>query len=204
MSSKPPTGGVRVPRRTTRQTLPPQKGRRVWALRHATRRSTHAPEVGRRVVLLLAAAVLVATVVVRLTIVGAVRIESSSMSPTLERGDVVLVSKRAPQPDALGRGDLVVFRMPDGHRAIKRVVALPGDTIVILDGQLHVNDRLVRESYVDHATIDGYYSRTWRVPPGSVFMLGDNRANSIDSRDYGPVAVDDLLGRVIVTLWPLG
>ena len=159
---------------------------------------------GRRVVLLLAAAVLVATVVVRLTIVGAVRIESSSMSPTLERGDVVLVSKRAPEAGALHHGDLVVFRMPDGHRAIQRVVALPGDSIVILDGQLQVNDRPVRESYVDQATIDGYYSRTWTVPSGSVFLLGDNRANSIDSRDYGPVAVDDLLGRVIVTLWPLG
>lgn len=199
------SGGVRAPRRTARRTThPPKMGRRDRAPRREERRPTPPPEVGRRVLATIVL-VLVATVVVRLTVAGAVRVESSSMSPTLDQGDVVLVTRWAPRPDVLRRGDVVVLRMPtDGRRAIKRVVALGGDTVVILDARLHVNGRPVSEPYVDRAAIDGYYSRTWTVPPGTVFVLGDNRGNSIDSRDYGPVAAQDLLGRVVVTLWPPG
>lgn len=74
---------------------------------------------------------------------------------------------------------------------------------MILDSELYVNDRLVPEAYVDHRAIDGYYSRTFTVPAGTVFVLGDNRGNSVDSRDYGPIVPDQLLGRAVFRLWPL-
>jgi signal peptidase I len=141
---------------------------------------------------------------VRATVATPVRVSSASMEPTLDVGNVVLVSQQAPQLGDLDRGDLVTFTSPeDGRRTVKRVIGLPGDSVVIKDSVLFVNDRAVDEPYVDHALIDAYYSRTYTVPEETVFLLGDNRGNSVDSRDYGAVPVEDLLGRVLVRLWPV-
>jgi signal peptidase I len=152
-------------------------------------------------VLLVALAVLL---VLRETVATPVRISSASMEPTLGVGNVVLVSQQPPGLEDLDHGDLVTFTSPeDGRRTVKRVVGLPGDSVVIKDSVLYVNDRVVDEPYVDHAAIDAYYSRTYTVPDGKVFLLGDNRGNSIDSRDYGAVPAGDLLGRVLLRLWPV-
>jgi signal peptidase I len=157
------------------------------------------------VVLTVVALVLVvlAVVVVRLTVVAPVRIASESMMPTFRAGDVVLVARRAPAPSDLERGDLVLFRSPeDGSPTLKRLMGMPGDVLVVRDGRLFVNSRPVEEPYVDREAVDGYYSRTYRVPPDTVFLLGDNRGNSIDSRDYGPVPMGALEGRVLARVWP--
>ncbi|WP_236554453.1 signal peptidase I [Nocardioides sp. AX2bis] len=128
-----------------------------------------------------------------------VRIDSASMAPTLEAGDVVLVSRWAPEVEDLAHGDLVVFVDPrQGRRTIKRVVGLPGEAVVVLDGVLHVDGAPVEEPWVDPATVDGYYSRTFEVPDHHVFVLGDNRGNSVDSRDYGAVDEEALTGRVLL------
>jgi signal peptidase I len=157
--------------------------------------------VARGAVLLLLVGVLL---LLRATVATPVRVSSASMEPTLRVGDVVLVSQQSPQLADLEHGDLVTFASPeDDRRTVKRVIGLPGDSLVIKDSVLYVNDRVVDEPYVDHAAIDAYYSRTYTVPAGKVFLLGDNRGNSVDSRDYGPVAADDLLGRVVVRLWPV-
>jgi len=146
-----------------------------------------------------------AVVVLRATVVVPVRVASASMEPTYSAGDVVVVSRHAPEVSDLRFGDLVTFRDPStGDRALKRVIGLPGQSLVVLDSVLHVDGNPVREPWVDHALIDGYYSRTFVVPPDTVFVMGDNRGNSVDSRDYGPVRGDDLLGRVLVRVWPLG
>jgi signal peptidase I len=163
------------------------------------------PVMARRRVVAVAAAALavVGLLVFRLTVAAPVRVSSASMLPTLRAGDVVLVSRTAPDIEELHRGDLVTFLSPqNGRRALKRVLGLPGDELVILDSVLHVNKRAVREPYVDHAAIDGYYSRTYTVPDGMVFLLGDNRGNSVDSRDYGPIGQERLLGKVVVRMWP--
>lgn len=134
-----------------------------------------------------------------------VRVGSASMEPTLHHGDVVMVSRRPPEVADVARGDLVVFRWHgEGPRTLKRVVGLAGDVLVVRDAVLFVNDRRVDEPYVDAARIDGYYSQTFTVPEGSVFVLGDNRGNSLDSRDFGPVSGSDLVGRVLLRVWPLG
>jgi signal peptidase I len=132
-----------------------------------------------------------------------VRVSSGSMLPTLAPGDVVVTSRLALEVDDVDRGDLVTFVSPqDGERALKRVVGLPGDRVVIKDAVLHVNDSPVHEPHVDHELIDAYYSKTYLVPDGHVFVLGDHRSTSTDSRDYGPVAAGDVTGRVLVRLWP--
>ena len=141
---------------------------------------------------------------VRTTVAVPVRIASASMEPALAAGDVVLVSRSAPDVDELRRGDLVVFDDPrNGRRAVKRVIGLPGEEVVILDGVLHVDGRPTEEPWIDPEVVDGSFMRTFWVPQSGVFVLGDNRMNSLDSRDYGPLDADDLEGRVLVTLWPL-
>jgi signal peptidase I len=149
-------------------------------------------------------ALLVALVLMRSVVAAPVRVASASMLPTFAAGDVVLVSQRPPDLADIARGDLVTFRSPeDGRLALKRVIGLPGDSLVIRDSELYVNDHRVREPYVNHRLIDAYYSRTYTVPAGTVFVLGDNRGNSVDSRDYGPLAADSLHGRVLCRLWPV-
>lgn len=141
---------------------------------------------------------------VRATVVVPVRIDSASMVGTYAEGDVVLVSRHPPDLADVARGDVVVFRSPaDGRRTLKRVVGLGGDVLVVRDGELYVDEVAVPEPYVDHELVDGYFSATFAVPQGSLFVMGDNRGNSVDSRDYGPVEASLLLGRPVVRLWPL-
>ena len=142
--------------------------------------------------------------VLRTTVVGPLRVDSASMEPTLRAGDVVLVTRWGPDPEELQRGNLVVFEDPGQQRlALKRVVGLPHESVVVRDGVLFVDDERVREPWVDHALIDGYYSRTYRVPPGSVFVMGDNRGNWVDFRDYGSIGSAELRGTMVMRLWPL-
>jgi signal peptidase I len=131
-------------------------------------------------------------------------IPSESMAPTLRPGDHVLVEKLSYRFGSPHRGDLVVFTAPDGGSlAVKRVVGLAGDRVAIEDGVLAVNGHLEQESYVDQSQVDSVYFGPVAVPRGDVFVLGDNRADSHDSRDYGPVPRRSLIGRVLVTLWPV-
>jgi signal peptidase I len=132
--------------------------------------------------------------------VRVLRVDSGSMSPTLDTGDLVLVARGAGD---LHRGDVVVVRHPDtGERLVKRAVALAGDTVRIDDGVLVVDDVAVCEPAIDPDRIDGVFLGSTTVPDGEVFVLGDDRRDSVDSRDFGPVAVDDVLGHVIARAWP--
>ncbi|MFD5514819.1 signal peptidase I [Streptomyces sp. NPDC127066] len=134
-------------------------------------------------------------------LVEPVRVESTSMEPTLMSGDHLLVDDRAYRDHPPRPGDLVVF---DGADAtlVKRVVAVGGDTVAIEDGVLEVNGSAVEEPAVDPKTVDGMYYGPARVPAGTVFVLGDNRRHSVDSRQFGPVPVGEVTGRVILRWWP--
>jgi signal peptidase I len=129
-------------------------------------------------------------------------VRSSSMAPTLHTGDQILAERLTPRFGHLERGDLVVFRAPATRALlVKRVVALPGDRVGLADGRLVVNGHRRPEAYVDLASVDGVYFGPEVVPAGSVFVMGDDRADSVDSRDFGPVALDRVLGRVLWRLW---
>ena len=136
----------------------------------------------------VAAVLVVAAVVVgRLFFLDVMRVTSGSMEPTVCGGDVVLTGRLAPDVPLAG-GDIVVFTNPeDGSDSLKRVVALPGQVVTMEDGQLVVDGVAVDEPYVDLSTIDGVYFGPKTVPPGGVFLMGDNRELSIDSRQYGAV-----------------
>ena len=95
------------------------------------------------------------------------------------------------------RGDAVLFEAPnDGAPTIKRVVGLPGDRVAVKDGVLFVNGERQREGYVDYNLTDSTFLGPMHVPEGHVYLMGDNRMNSLDSRSYGPVPEGDLLGKV--------
>jgi signal peptidase I len=137
-------------------------------------------------------------VLVRAFLIGWYPVTSGSMSPTVRPGDRVLVDKLTPRFVDPGRGDLVTFHSPvNGDLLVKRVVAVAGDRVGMDDAVLVVNGHRVKEPYVDYSRIDGTYFGRVTVPPDHLFVLGDNRFGSIDSRVYGPIATDAVTGRVL-------
>ncbi|HEU5454204.1 MAG TPA: signal peptidase I [Nocardioides sp.] len=144
-------------------------------------------------------AVLGAVVLVRAVVVEPRGVASESMEPTLHDGSVVLVDKIGPRLRGVHRDDVVVFASPqDGRDAIKRVVAVGGQQVAIRDAELYVDGALVREPQVDRSRIDGLWFGPVTVPERTVFVLGDARSGSVDSRVYGSVPLGSIVGRVAV------
>jgi signal peptidase I len=154
-----------------------------------------------RRLLLAVVTVLGAVVLVRGTALEPRVVSSPSMEPTLHVGQTVLVDKLSIRWSEVRVDDLVVFTSPeDGHDAIKRVIALEGQTVALRDAVLHVDGEPVHEPQVDLSRIDGTWFGPVTVPDDAVFVMGDSRAGSIDSRIYGAVPVQDVVGRVVLTL----
>lgn len=147
---------------------------------------------------------IVALLLLHSFVVEPVRVRSDSMEPTLPSGAVLVIDKLTFHFREPRRGDVIVTADPrTGESIVKRVVAVAGDSVGIDNGTLVVNGAKVAENYVDNRGMQGFFFGPDVVPPGRVFVLGDNRANSIDSRTFGPVAVDDVDGRVAAKIWPL-
>jgi signal peptidase I len=150
-------------------------------------------------------AVLIVFGFVRPFVAEPLSITSASMDPTLQAGDSVLATKFAYRFADPERGDVVLFEAPfDGAPTIKRVVGVAGDTVAVRDGVLFVNGEKTREDYVDYNLTDATFFGPTDVPEGGVYVMGDNRANSLDSRSYGPVPEEDVLGGIGLRIWPLG
>ena len=146
------------------------------------------------------------------------RVEQQSMETTLEQNQYVLVDKLTPHFDTYSRGDIVVFNPnsregscqndPAGNEGdvpfIKRVIGEPGDQVEIREGEVRINGALIAEPYVHvgptNATGD---DDTWIVPPDRLFVMGDNRNNSTDSRVFGPICTRDVIGKAWLRYWPL-
>ena len=151
-------------------------------------------------------------------IVQAFWIPSDSMVPTLQKNDRILVNKFIYHFRKPKRCDVVVFQAPpealsssfgDNHGKkdfIKRVIGLPGDEIKIKGGSVYANGKALKEPYIaskppyEFPNGDGAF----KVPGGTLFVLGDNRPNSNDSHRWGPLPRDDLLGKAFVIFWPPG
>jgi len=159
---------------------------------------------------------LILALVVRTFFFGAYYIPSPSMEPTLEVGDRIIVNKLSYRLHDVNRGDLVVFSSTEDNvdELIKRVIGLPGETVMAVDGQILIDGGLLVEPYLSsrEATND-FENVPWcadggiqkcTVPLDHVFVMGDNRKNSRDSRFFGPVPVSSIIGRAFTRFWPLG
>jgi len=169
--------------------------------------------------LLLAAVIAMA---IRALLFEPIKVEGESMINTLQNGEIVLVTKPEVLRGALKRGDVVICRFPGrnkittlrlgapldvsmvGHELfVKRLVALPGDAVAVVSGQLYVNDAPVEENYVDFPSRVDYPRRV--LDADEYMVMGDNRASSHDSRsqDVGPITRDMIVGHASYVLFPL-
>ena len=130
-----------------------------------------------------------------------VRVDGSSMLPTLHDGEFVLVNKLAYRIGTPGRGDIIVFRSTTEANLdlIKRIVGLPGDQVRIGSGHVTVNGQTLDETYINAAP---NYSGEWRVPEGYLFVLGDNRNDSSDSHMWGYLPEQNVIGKALLIYWP--
>jgi signal peptidase I len=150
---------------------------------------------------------LAVALVIQAFLVQAFYIPSSSMEPTLGVGDRVLVNKLSYEVHDVNRGDLVVFERPDGAEGeikdlIKRVIGLPGESVEIRDGAVVIDGRVLDEPYLADDEVLAEFAPT-EVPDDTVFVMGDNRDDSRDSRVFGPISTDSIVGRAFVRVWPL-
>ena len=158
-------------------------------------------------------------------VVNPYRIPSSSMEPTLHcakpaqgceanTSDRVLANRFIYHFHSPRRGDIVVFNVPAeakikcgaGGTFVKRIIGLPGDTVqdrvINGAGYIYVNGQKLDEPYIQPSRRDNGPQKTWRVPQGDYFMMGDNRASSCDSRSWGFLPRKDIIGKVFMTYWP--
>ena len=151
---------------------------------------------------------LVVALVVKTFLIQAFYIPSESMVPTLEVGDRVLVNKLSYDFGDVDRGDLIVFDRPGGPGAdgiaelIKRVVALPGETVEGRDNQVFIDGEALDEDYLPAGTITSSFGPE-TVPDGTVWVMGDNRAASDDSRRFKAIPQENIVGRAFITIWPI-
>ena len=145
--------------------------------------------------------VLIITACVKPTIVS-----GQSMDDTLHNGNYLIVNKLAYKFGEPERGDIIVFDSGEEEHElwVKRVIGLPGD-VVKTDGKtLYINDAKASEPYIKKGTVAQGEMQTWTVPEGAIFVMGDNRNNSADSRIIGCVEESAVLGKAVVRLWPVG
>ena len=130
-----------------------------------------------------------------------IRVDGFSMEPSMHNGEFVIVNKLAYKLSPIQRQDVIVFLFPRNpeQEYIKRVIGLPGDEVVVAEKQVRVNGEPLDEPYVMQPPA---YSGSWVVPEGAVFVLGDNRNNSSDSHNWGPVPFDDIVGKAVLIYWP--
>ncbi len=146
---------------------------------------------------------LILALLIRSFVVESFLVQGSSMEPTLHDGERLLVNKLAYRLGDLSPGDIIVFRYPkDPTRDfIKRIIALPGDTVELREGTVLVNNEALQEGYVVHHSHDSM--GPLEIIEGEVFVLGDNRTNSDDSRFFGTVPVENIKGKAFLIYWPL-
>jgi signal peptidase I len=147
-------------------------------------------------------AVLIA-LLIHVFLAQATRVYGQSMQPNLHTNERLVVEKLSYRFHGPRRGDVVVLHDPSGgsELLIKRVIGLPGERVTIADGRVFIDGVELEEPYLDQETEGS--GRSWLVPPLQVFVMGDNRQASRDSRSFGTIKRDQIIGRALFRYWPL-
>lgn len=148
-------------------------------------------------------AILIA-VLINVFVGQATRVDGQSMEPNLHTNERLIVEKISYRFHGPQRFDVVVIRVPSqgDELLIKRVIGLPGETVEIHDGHVYIDGVQLDEEFVAAGTFPGRHPKIV-VPPLHVFVMGDNRTHSNDSRTFGPVPISNIVGRAWVSYWPL-
>lgn len=146
--------------------------------------------------------VLILTSIIKPTIV-----KESSMEPTLFENHYLIVNKLAYKMGEAERGDIIVFESVleteegDKKLLIKRIVGLPGETVTVADGEVYIDGQLLEENYLKDGITPGEITDC-KIPEGQLFVMGDNRVVSIDSRELGCISEDTVMGKAVFRLFP--
>lgn len=153
--------------------------------------------------------------IIRFFLFTPIVVDGISMMPTLEDGNRMIVNKIGYTIGEPERFDIVVFHAPEQKDYIKRIIGLPGDEVEYRDDVLHINGKPIEEPYLDRykeEIAEGPFTEDFTlegkiqskvVPDGHVFVLGDNRRKSKDSRHIGVVPIDEIIGNTKLVFWPL-
>lgn len=153
--------------------------------------------------------------IIRFFLFTPIVVDGESMMPTLKNGDRMVVNKIGYMVGEPDRFDIVVFHAPEQKNYIKRVIGLPGDHVEYKNDQLYINGKEIAEPYLDQykneineGTLTGDFTlediiQKGEIPAGNVFVMGDNRLYSKDSRHIGVVAIDEIIGNTNTVFWPL-
>jgi len=182
-----------------------------------------APRSGRWAVELVGVVVVavVIAILLRTFVVATFSIPSGSMEPTLQVGDRIVVDKLSYHLHGVDTGNIIVFATPPDENCagapvadlVKRVIGLPGQTISLSQGRVYIDGKVLAEPWLPPSVRDETYPgpsnqpyslhQAYRVPSGDVYVMGDNRPESCDSRYWGPVAESTIVGKVDLRIWPL-
>ena len=151
--------------------------------------------------------VIVIILVLMIYVVSVTQVVGNSMYSTLNNGDVLILNKLKYRFSEVERGDIISLEYEDTKYLIKRVIGVPGDTISISDNTVYVNGEVYIENYLEEdleyddfqLSSLGYQT----IPADMYFVLGDNREDSLDSREIGLVSKDEVIGKVSFRIWPL-
>ena len=142
-----------------------------------------------------------------LYVVSVTQVVGSSMYPTLEDGEVLILNKFQYRFFDIKRGDIVSLDYEDTKYLIKRIIGLPGETVKIVDNELYINDKIYEEEYLSDDLQYDEFSLTdlgySKIPENMYLVLGDNRENSLDSREIGLIKKEDINGKISLRFWPL-
>lgn len=130
------------------------------------------------------------------------RVHGLSMYPTLNGDEFIIVNKWKYRVDSPQRGEIIIFHTKEKRDFIKRIIGIPGDRISIYDGKVYRNGKLLIETYIKQPTFGNARTRDVVVGKDELYVLGDNRTNSKDSRMIGPVKIKDVVGRADYVVYP--
>ena len=151
--------------------------------------------------------VIVVILFLMIYVVSITQVVGSSMSSTLQDGDVLILNKIKYRFTDIKRGDIICLEYADTKYLIKRVIGLPGDTVSIRDNTLYINGEVYVENYLDEGLVYDDFdlsSLGYDVIPEDMYLvLGDNRPDSLDSREIGLISKDEVIGKVSFRIWPL-
>lgn len=126
-----------------------------------------------------------------------------SMSPNLKNSDLLILNKAVYKLREPKRGEVISFEYTGTKYLIKRIIGLPGESIEVKNNILYIDGKPFEEDYLDSSVITKDFKLDEKIPKDSYFVMGDNRMDSMDSRDFGPIKEKDIIGKVLFRIWPI-